>query len=48
MGDCGRRSFSVIRLCTHLIEGDTVLVFTNPRVGGGYVGKTHTLRDDGK
>ncbi|WP_439555131.1 3-keto-disaccharide hydrolase [Dyadobacter sp.] len=29
----------------HLIEGDTVLVFTNPRVGGGYVSKSHTFKD---
>lgn len=29
----------------HLIEGDTVLVFTNPKIGGGYVGKSHTFKD---
>ena len=29
----------------HLIEGDTVLVFTKLRVGGGYVSKTHTFKD---
>lgn len=29
----------------HLIERDTVLVYTNPRVGGGYVGKNHTFKD---
>lgn len=29
----------------HLIEGDTVLVFTNPKVGGGYVSKGHTFKD---
>ena len=27
----------------HLIENDTVLVFTNPKIGGGYVGKSHTF-----
>jgi hypothetical protein len=29
----------------HMIEGDTVLVFTNPKIGGGYVSKTHTFND---
>ncbi|WP_342086887.1 3-keto-disaccharide hydrolase [Dyadobacter sp. OTU695] len=29
----------------HLIGGDTVLVYTNPRIGGGYVGKNHTFKD---
>lgn len=29
----------------HLIEGDTVLVFTNPKIGGGYVSKSHTFKD---
>ncbi|CAG5011594.1 hypothetical protein DYBT9275_04981 [Dyadobacter sp. CECT 9275] len=29
----------------HLIEGDTVLTFTNPKIGGGYVGKNHTFKD---
>ncbi|GGC10668.1 3-keto-disaccharide hydrolase [Dyadobacter sediminis] len=29
----------------HLIEGDTVLTFTKPKIGGGYVGKTHTFKD---
>ncbi|MCF0071739.1 DUF1080 domain-containing protein [Dyadobacter sp. CY261] len=29
----------------HMIGGDTVLVYTNPRIGGGYVGKTHTFKD---
>jgi hypothetical protein len=29
----------------HLIEKDTVLVFTKPRIGGGYVGKNHTFKD---
>lgn len=29
----------------HLIEKDTVLVFTNPRIGGGYVGSNHTFKD---
>lgn len=29
----------------HMIGGDTVLVYTNPRIGGGYVGKNHTFAD---
>jgi len=29
----------------HLIGGDTVLVFTNPKIGGGYVGKNHNFKD---
>ena len=29
----------------HLIEGDTVLVFTKPQIGGGYVSKGHTFKD---
>lgn len=29
----------------HMIGGDTVLVYTNPRVGGGHVGKNHTFKD---
>jgi hypothetical protein len=29
----------------HMIEGDTVLVFTNPKIGGGYVGSNHTFKD---
>ena len=29
----------------HLIEGDTVLTFTNPKIGGGYVGKSHNFKD---
>lgn len=29
----------------HMIEGDTVLTFTNPKIGGGYVGKNHTFKD---
>lgn len=29
----------------HLIEGDTVLVFTKPQIGGGYVSKSHTFKD---
>ena len=29
----------------HLIGGDTVLVFTKPQIGGGYVSKGHTFKD---
>jgi hypothetical protein len=29
----------------HLIEGDTVLAFTKPKIGGGYVSKGHTFKD---
>jgi len=29
----------------HMIGGDTVLVFTNPKIGGGYVGKDHNFKD---
>lgn len=29
----------------HLIGGDTVLVFMNPKIGGGYVGKDHNFKD---
>jgi len=32
-------------LVRHIVEGDTVLTFTNPIIGGGFVSDTHTWKE---
>ncbi len=34
------------KIVHHLIEGDTVLTFTNPRIGGGFLGKPYDYATD--